>query len=98
MSDELVTLIEDRHRAAIKRILTLKEAIADPHLGKRDQERLRQVVVDEVGEVVRLATTLLRSLEGQLQGGYAMNQLWLEQIAESLGVELSREVEGAGSV
>lgn len=88
MSDELVTLIEDRSRAAVKRILTAKENIADPHLDRGDQARLRSVVVDEVGELTRLATTLLRSLEGQLHGGYTLNQLWLEQIAQSLGVEL----------
>lgn len=91
MSDELAALVEDRSRAAVKRILTLKERIADVHLDKADQARLRAVVVDEVGELTRLAATLLRSLEGQLHGGYTLNQLWLEQIAQSLGVELEPE-------
>jgi crotonobetainyl-CoA:carnitine CoA-transferase CaiB-like acyl-CoA transferase len=97
VTDELASLVEDRSRAAVKRILSLKERIADPHLEKRDQERLRAVVVDEIGELTRLSSTLLRSLSGQLVDGYAMNQMWLEQIAQSLGVELE-EVEGARTV
>lgn len=88
MSDELAGLVESRSREVKARILSMKERIADPHLSRRDQERLRTVILDEVGDLTRLATTLLRSLEGQLVGGYAMNQLWLEQIAQSLGVEL----------
>lgn len=88
MSNDLARLVQDRHRQAIKRILDTKERIADPHLDKADQERLRTVIVDEIGDIVRLSTTLLSSLEDQLRDGYTMNQLWLQQIASGLGVDV----------
>ena len=87
MSDELAALVEERSRRVVKKILSTKENVADPYLGPSERQALRAIILDEIADLTRLSCTLLRSLDGQLKDGYALNQLWLEQIGAVVGAD-----------
>lgn len=83
----LADIIEERKGGAIRKILSTKERLADPHLSKSESDQLRKVIIEEVNSLARLAENLVTAFDGHVKDGFAMNQLWLEQIADALGVD-----------
>lgn len=84
---DFASIVEDRGRQATRVILEAKERIADPRLSEAEADALRQVVVDQVAGVFRLAASLIRNLEGQISDKANVNELWLEAIGGAVGVE-----------
>jgi hypothetical protein len=77
---DIRALIEKRRGRAIKAILRVKEARADPHLPPPVADELRRVVLEELNDLTEVVLTVFASLEQRLDDGAVYNQLWLERL------------------